>query len=83
MWLQVKHPTAGVALQSGAPFAFSDPELQQRDVGNDDGTASTHFGVDYSRPAPELGEHTDEILRHYLGYSEEATAALRAGDVIR
>lgn len=35
------------------------------------------------RAAPMLGEHTDEILREYLGYSAEKIAALRAAGVIK
>jgi crotonobetainyl-CoA:carnitine CoA-transferase CaiB-like acyl-CoA transferase len=30
------------------------------------------------RRAPTLGEHTDEILRHLLGYSDERIGDLRA-----
>jgi CoA:oxalate CoA-transferase len=33
------------------------------------------------RPAPELGEHTDELLAE-LGYPEDARAALRGGKVV-
>jgi crotonobetainyl-CoA:carnitine CoA-transferase CaiB-like acyl-CoA transferase len=35
-----------------------------------------------TRPAPAIGEHTDEILAH-LGYDESARAALRARRAIR
>jgi formyl-CoA transferase len=31
---------------------------------------------------PELGQHTDEILKSVLGKTDEEIAALRAGDVI-
>jgi crotonobetainyl-CoA:carnitine CoA-transferase CaiB-like acyl-CoA transferase len=30
-----------------------------------------------------LGEHTDEILREYLGYPAEKIAALRAAGVVK
>ena len=33
------------------------------------------------RAAPMLGEHTDEILREYLGYSPDRIANLRAADI--
>jgi crotonobetainyl-CoA:carnitine CoA-transferase CaiB-like acyl-CoA transferase len=33
--------------------------------------------VCYERAPPLLGEHTDEVLREWLGYSEELIAALR------
>ena len=36
-----------------------------------------------SRPAPRLGEHTDEVLRGLLHLSDEAIAALRADGVVR
>ena len=32
----------------------------------------------YGRPTPLLGEHTDEVLREFLGYDEDAIAAMRA-----
>ena len=35
------------------------------------------------RAAPMLGEHTDEILREYLGYPAEKIAALRAAGVVK
>jgi crotonobetainyl-CoA:carnitine CoA-transferase CaiB-like acyl-CoA transferase len=33
------------------------------------------------RPTPELGQHTDQILRE-LGYNEAAIAELRAHEVV-
>ncbi len=35
------------------------------------------------RAAPMLGEHTDEILREYLGYSPDRIAKLRAAGIIK
>jgi CoA:oxalate CoA-transferase len=35
------------------------------------------------RAAPMLGEHTDEILREYLGYSPDRIASLRAAGIIK
>jgi crotonobetainyl-CoA:carnitine CoA-transferase CaiB-like acyl-CoA transferase len=35
------------------------------------------------RAAPMLGEHTDEILREYLGYSIDQIASLRAARIIK
>jgi crotonobetainyl-CoA:carnitine CoA-transferase CaiB-like acyl-CoA transferase len=34
-------------------------------------------------PGGEIGQHTDEILRQYLGYDEDRIARLRTGGVIR
>lgn len=36
-----------------------------------------------SRPAPRLGEHTDEVLRDVLGLTADRIAALRSQDVVR
>jgi len=33
--------------------------------------------VSYEKPPPLLGEHTDEVLREWLGYSDESIAKLR------
>lgn len=38
--------------------------------------------VQYERAPPELGEHTDEVLREWLGYSAERIDALRNDSVI-
>jgi crotonobetainyl-CoA:carnitine CoA-transferase CaiB-like acyl-CoA transferase len=35
------------------------------------------------RAAPLLGEHTDEILREYLGYSADRIARLRAANIVK
>ena len=35
------------------------------------------------RAAPLLGEHTDEILREYLGYSAEKIATLRSSGIVK
>src|SRR5277367_2059897 len=35
------------------------------------------------RAAPLMGEHTDEILREYLGYSPEKIATLRAANIVK
>jgi crotonobetainyl-CoA:carnitine CoA-transferase CaiB-like acyl-CoA transferase len=35
------------------------------------------------RAAPLLGEHTDEILREYLGYSADRIARLRAAGIVK
>jgi crotonobetainyl-CoA:carnitine CoA-transferase CaiB-like acyl-CoA transferase len=35
------------------------------------------------RAAPLLGEHTDEILREYLGYSDDRIATLRAAGIVK
>ncbi|HLX04971.1 MAG TPA: CoA transferase [Candidatus Binatus sp.] len=35
------------------------------------------------RAAPMLGEHTDEILREYLGYSTDRIAQLRAARIVK
>jgi len=35
------------------------------------------------RAAPLLGEHTDEILREYLGYSPDRIATLRAAGIVK
>ncbi len=42
--------------------------------------ASTPVRIE--RPAPQLGEHTEEILRSTLGYAPERIEALRAAGVI-
>jgi crotonobetainyl-CoA:carnitine CoA-transferase CaiB-like acyl-CoA transferase len=39
--------------------------------------------VEYKLPPPLLGQHTAEILKELLGYSEGEIATLKAGDVIR
>jgi len=38
--------------------------------------------VHYSKAPPRLGEHTDEVLREWLGYSDESIAELRKSSVI-
>ena len=35
------------------------------------------------RSGPRLGEHTDEILREYLGYRPDKIAALRAAGIVK
>jgi crotonobetainyl-CoA:carnitine CoA-transferase CaiB-like acyl-CoA transferase len=34
------------------------------------------------RRAPGLGEHTDEILREYLGYGDKQIAQLRRKEIV-
>jgi formyl-CoA transferase len=44
-----------------------------------------HLGstpVRYDRAPPLLGEHTDEVLREWLGYSAEQISELRSGSAI-
>jgi crotonobetainyl-CoA:carnitine CoA-transferase CaiB-like acyl-CoA transferase len=38
--------------------------------------------VEYRRPPPLLGQHTDEVLEEWLGLAAERCAALRAEKVI-
>ena len=38
--------------------------------------------VEYNVPPPQVGQHTDEILRGLLGKSEAEIGALRAADVL-
>jgi crotonobetainyl-CoA:carnitine CoA-transferase CaiB-like acyl-CoA transferase len=38
--------------------------------------------VEYERPPPLLGEHTDEVLREWLGYSAEQIDELRSDSAI-
>jgi crotonobetainyl-CoA:carnitine CoA-transferase CaiB-like acyl-CoA transferase len=38
--------------------------------------------VEYVRPAPMLGQHTDEVLGERLGLSAEQLGQLKAGGVI-
>jgi crotonobetainyl-CoA:carnitine CoA-transferase CaiB-like acyl-CoA transferase len=38
--------------------------------------------VEYLRPAPMLGEHTDEVLKRQLGLDDERLAELKARGVI-
>ena len=38
--------------------------------------------VGYSTAPPRLGEHTDEVLRDWLGYSDQSIAELRKNSVI-
>ncbi len=38
--------------------------------------------VCYARPAPSLGEHTDEVLREWLGYPDDLIAELRDDEAI-
>jgi crotonobetainyl-CoA:carnitine CoA-transferase CaiB-like acyl-CoA transferase len=66
--------------------ALSDPHVQGRGlIQMIDGVAMVGHPVGYSatppvvrRPPPDLGEHTDAVLREALGMDDEAIARLRA-----
>ena len=75
------------------PQAFADPQVQHQqmllEVEQPSGKVKTPgFPLKLSRtpaglhrPAPQLGEHTEEVLSH-LGYSPEEITALRAKQIV-
>ena len=63
VFVNVDRPTAGSALQSGAPFIVSEA------------------GVDYARPSPLFGQHTDHILSE-LGFTTADITQLRESKVV-
>lgn len=64
MFIDVKHPTAGMFKVVNSPFKFS----------------RTHYKVE--RAAPELGEHTSEILSQLPGMTQDKISRLRDSGVI-
>lgn len=64
MFIDVKHPTAGMFKVVNSPFKFS----------------RTHYKVE--RAAPELGEHTSEILSQLPGMTQDRISRLRDSGVI-
>jgi benzylsuccinate CoA-transferase BbsF subunit len=42
----------------------------------------SHSPVRVTRPAPTLGEHTDEVLSELLGYSEQRIRELRTAEIL-
>ena len=73
---------------------IADPHVQAREVlvemSGDEGEAVLHHNIHprlggtpgtFRRPAPKLGQHTDELLAE-AGYGADEIAALRTGEVI-
>jgi crotonobetainyl-CoA:carnitine CoA-transferase CaiB-like acyl-CoA transferase len=85
------------ALVNNYEEVFSDPHVKSREIEIDmtnpldpAGRISTiasairlsETPASYRLPPPELGEHSDEILRELLGMPDDRIAALRQGGVI-
>jgi formyl-CoA transferase len=95
-WVELaaaEHLPIGPAHQ-GAPALLEDPHLAARTIlvegTHPDAGEFTYVGepviVDHepftiTRPAPALGEHTDEILEE-LGYGRQRISELHAADVV-
>ena len=64
--------------------AFS--ELEHSEVGRKRHIGTpwrfSHSPVRVTRPAPMLGEHTDEVLSQLLGYSEQRIRELRTAEIL-
>ncbi len=71
------HPQA---VARGMVFTYEHPKAGRlTGIGNPVKLSATPWA--FRRPAPALGEHTEEVLRE-LGYRSEAIAALRADGVV-
>jgi crotonobetainyl-CoA:carnitine CoA-transferase CaiB-like acyl-CoA transferase len=46
------------------------------------GIAVDDSSSSYRLPPPRLGEHTDQVLREWLGYDEATVARLRSDKII-
>lgn len=95
-WISRIHPRGvPIGAINSIAQALDEPQVKARDMLvkiphplKDDfvtvGSPIKMFGtpVEYLRPAPMLGEHTDEVLKAQLGLSDERLLQLKASGVI-